>query len=37
MVQKPIHSNTHARAATPLALAGLVTLPLALAACGYQP
>ena len=37
MVQKPIHSNTRARAATPLALAGLVTLPLALAACGYQP
>ena len=29
--------NTRARAATPLALAGLVTLPLALAACGYQP
>ncbi|MEC8553117.1 MAG: hypothetical protein VXY93_21665, partial [Pseudomonadota bacterium] len=28
---------TRARAATPLALAGLVTLPLALAACGYQP
>ena len=37
MVQKPIHSNTCTRAATPLALAGLVTLPLALAACGYQP
>ena len=37
MVQKPIHSNTCARAATLLALAGLVTLPLALAACGYQP
>ena len=37
MVQKPIHSNTRARAATPLALAGLATLPLALAACGYQP
>ena len=29
--------NTRARATTPLALAGLVTLPLALAACGYQP
>jgi len=29
--------NTRARAATPLAPAGLVTLPLALAACGYQP
>ena len=29
--------NTRARTATPLALAGLVTLPLALAACGYQP
>ena len=29
--------NTRARAATPLALAGLVTLPLALAACGFQP
>ena len=29
--------NTRARAATPLALAGLVTLPLTLAACGYQP
>ena len=29
--------NTRARAATPLALAGLVTLHLALAACGYQP
>ena len=29
--------NTRARAATPLDLAGLVTLPLALAACGYQP
>ena len=29
--------NTRARAATPLALAGLITLPLALAACGYQP
>ena len=29
--------NTRARAATPLALASLVTLPLALAACGYQP
>ena len=26
--------NTRVRAATPLALAGLVTLPLALAACG---
>ena len=37
MVQKPIHSNTRARAATELALAGLVTLPLTLAACGYQP
>ena len=37
MVQKPIHSNIRARASTPLALAGLVTLPLALAACGYQP
>ena len=37
MVQKPIHSNTCTRAATPLALAGLVTLPLALAPCGYQP
>ena len=36
MVQKPIHSNTRARVATPLALAGLFTLPLALAACGYQ-
>ena len=29
--------NTRARAATQLALAGLITLPLALAACGYQP
>ena len=29
--------NTRARNATPLALAGLVTLPLALAACDYQP
>ena len=29
--------NTSARAANPLALAGLVTLPLALATCGYQP
>ena len=29
--------NTRARVATPLALAGLVTLPLTLAACGYQP
>ena len=29
--------NTLARTARPLALAGLVTLPLALAACGYQP
>ena len=29
--------NTRARAATPLAFAGLVTLPLALAAWGYQP
>lgn len=29
--------NTRARTATPLVLAGLVTLPLALAACGYQP
>ena len=29
--------NTRARTATPLALAGLATLPLALAACGYQP
>ena len=37
MVQKPIHSNTRARVATPLALAGLVTLPLTLAARGYQP
>ena len=26
--------NTRARAATPLAFAGLVTLPLALAICG---
>ena len=37
MVQKPMHSNSRARAATPLALAGLVKLPLALAACGFQP
>ena len=29
--------NTRARGATPLALAGLVTLPLALATCGYLP
>ena len=29
--------NSRARAATPLAFAGLVTLPLALAAWGYQP
>ena len=29
--------NTHARTATPLALAGLITLSLALAACGCQP
>ena len=36
MVQKPIHSNARARVATPLALAGLFTLPLALATCGYQ-
>jgi len=29
--------NTRALAATPLTVAGLVILPLALAACGYQP
>ena len=29
--------DTSARTANPLALAGLVTLPLGLAACGYQP
>ena len=28
--------NTRARAATRLALAGLVTLPSALSACGYE-
>ena len=38
MVQKPIHSNTRARAATPLAIAGLVTLPLAQPSLGdYRP
>ena len=37
MVQKPTHSNSRAALTARLALAGLVTLPLALVACGYQP
>ena len=38
MVQQPIHSNARARAATPLAFAGRVTLPLAQTSLGdYRP
>lgn len=37
MVQKRMHSNNCAVLTAPLALACLATLPLTLAACGYQP